>query len=117
MSEPASRLLAGVQPCGCVVCTCEDDTKCHGCGASYCRSGNECVLRGSEDARKRRVYSPAPSYATLRARVETLQRENHALATGQVDQSEYDRLICERDQYRARVEELERELADAEEGR
>ena len=30
------RLLAKHQPCGCVVCTCEDDTQCHGCGAHYC---------------------------------------------------------------------------------
>lgn len=30
------RMLAKTQPCGCVVCTCEDDEKCHGCGAKHC---------------------------------------------------------------------------------
>lgn len=29
-------LLAKHQPCGCVVCTCEDEEQCHGCGAKNC---------------------------------------------------------------------------------
>ncbi len=28
--------LAKYQPCGCVVCTCEDPDRCHGCGAKNC---------------------------------------------------------------------------------
>jgi hypothetical protein len=28
--------LAKHQPCGCVVCTCEDPEQCHGCGAKHC---------------------------------------------------------------------------------
>jgi hypothetical protein len=32
----AAALLAKHQPCGCVVCTCEDDLRCHGCGAWHC---------------------------------------------------------------------------------
>lgn len=24
------------QPCGCVLCVCEDEKQCHGCGAKYC---------------------------------------------------------------------------------
>lgn len=28
--------LARNQPCGCVVCTCEDEIQCHGCGANHC---------------------------------------------------------------------------------
>lgn len=28
--------LAKHQPCGCVVCTCEDDVQCQGCGAKHC---------------------------------------------------------------------------------
>lgn len=28
--------LAKHQPCGCVVCTCEDEEQCHGCGAKSC---------------------------------------------------------------------------------
>jgi len=41
-AEPAEskgkpeRLFAKHQPCGCVVCTCEDDEKCQGCGAHWC---------------------------------------------------------------------------------
>jgi hypothetical protein len=30
------KILAKHQPCGCVVCTCEDDVQCHGCGAKHC---------------------------------------------------------------------------------
>lgn len=33
--QPA-RLLAKHQPCGCIVCTCADDVRCHGCGAWHC---------------------------------------------------------------------------------
>jgi hypothetical protein len=32
----AAALLAKHQPCGCIVCTCEDDLRCHGCGAKNC---------------------------------------------------------------------------------
>jgi hypothetical protein len=28
--------LAKIQPCGCVVCTCENDDQCQGCGAKNC---------------------------------------------------------------------------------
>lgn len=28
--------LARLQSCGCVVCTCDDDERCHGCGAKNC---------------------------------------------------------------------------------
>jgi hypothetical protein len=31
-----SRELAKYQPCGCVVCSCEDDIQCTGCGAKNC---------------------------------------------------------------------------------
>jgi len=24
------------QPCGCIVCMCDDDERCHGCGAKHC---------------------------------------------------------------------------------
>jgi len=30
------RLLAKQQPCGCVICTCEDEIQCQGCGAKNC---------------------------------------------------------------------------------
>lgn len=33
--EP-TKMLAKHQPCGCVVCTCKDDQRCHGCGAKHC---------------------------------------------------------------------------------
>lgn len=29
-------VLAKYQPCGCVVCTCEDEYQCQGCGAKHC---------------------------------------------------------------------------------
>lgn len=34
--EPESAELARHQPCGCVVCTCEDEERCNGCGAKNC---------------------------------------------------------------------------------
>lgn len=33
---PTTRLLAKHQPCGCVICTCGDPDRCHGCGAQNC---------------------------------------------------------------------------------
>ena len=33
-SEPL--LLAKNQSCGCIVCTCGDEERCHGCGAKHC---------------------------------------------------------------------------------
>lgn len=33
-----TRSLAKHQPCGCVVCWCEDERQCHGCGAKNCGS-------------------------------------------------------------------------------
>ena len=35
-AEPARRELARRQPCGCIVCYCESDTECSGCGAKSC---------------------------------------------------------------------------------
>ena len=33
----AEMLLARYQPCGCIICSCEnEENKCHGCGASHC---------------------------------------------------------------------------------
>lgn len=34
--QPAAPALAKHQPCGCVICTCEDERQCHGCGAKHC---------------------------------------------------------------------------------
>lgn len=34
-------------PCGCVVCVCEDERQCHGCGAKSCGTP-ECVLSGNK---------------------------------------------------------------------
>lgn len=33
--EPAAEFLKN-QPCGCVLCTCEDERQCQGCGAKHC---------------------------------------------------------------------------------
>jgi hypothetical protein len=30
------RELAKRQPCGCIICTCWDPVRCHGCGAKHC---------------------------------------------------------------------------------
>ena len=34
--ELEGSILAKHQPCGCVVCTCEDEVQCQGCGAKHC---------------------------------------------------------------------------------
>ena len=31
-----AKVLAREQPCGCIVCRCEDEHQCHGCGAKNC---------------------------------------------------------------------------------
>lgn len=31
-----AETLAKYQPCGCVICTCEDEKQCQGCGAKHC---------------------------------------------------------------------------------
>src|SRR5690606_12834143 len=33
---PGPEALAKHQPCGCVLCTCEDEKQCQGCGAKFC---------------------------------------------------------------------------------
>ena len=33
---PATDALARNQPCGCVICVCEDDHRCQGCDAHHC---------------------------------------------------------------------------------
>jgi len=30
------KTLIKHQKCGCIVCTCEDEKQCHGCGAKHC---------------------------------------------------------------------------------
>lgn len=35
--QPAhDKWLAQHQPCGCIICICDDDERCHGCGAKHC---------------------------------------------------------------------------------
>ena len=34
--------LAKYQKCGCIVCTCDDDEQCHGCGAKHCGTHPVC---------------------------------------------------------------------------
>ncbi len=34
--QASERVLARRQPCGCMICICEDDEQCQGCGAKSC---------------------------------------------------------------------------------
>lgn len=44
-ADPEQPLrLAREQPCGCLVCTCEDEERCHGCGAKNCGT-DRCVFK------------------------------------------------------------------------
>jgi len=36
LEDNSDKLLSRNQPCGCVVCICEDEVQCHGCGAKNC---------------------------------------------------------------------------------
>jgi len=36
--------LAKFQKCGCIVCTCEDDEQCQGCGAKHCGTHEVCAI-------------------------------------------------------------------------
>lgn len=59
--------LAREQPCGCVVCVCDSDERCYGCGAKNCDDPTTCVLRLGD--RTKRVYRDAPSYSGLLAKL------------------------------------------------
>jgi len=36
LAQQPEAKLAREQPCGCVICVCEDEKQCHGCGARHC---------------------------------------------------------------------------------
>lgn len=48
--HPAPAMPEKYLPCGCVLCTCEDEVQCHGCGAKFCEEHN-----------KRDHHLPAPA--------------------------------------------------------
>ena len=56
------RVRARQQPCGCVVCHCDGQERCHGCGAKSCGT-DDCVF--SDPLGKRVVYETEPSYEEL----------------------------------------------------
>ena len=45
-AAPDKPTYARVQPCGCVLCVCDDEDKCHGCGAKRCGDDGCDVRRG-----------------------------------------------------------------------
>ncbi len=55
-AEPGDRVRAQHQPCGCVLCICEDEERCHGRGAKPCgKPDDQCSLKNGET-----VYATAP---------------------------------------------------------
>jgi hypothetical protein len=60
--------LARIQPCGCVLCICDDSESCLGCGAKSCERP-ECVMRYNPE---QRVYDDALTYQQLRQREQKL---------------------------------------------
>jgi hypothetical protein len=56
-------ILAREQPCGCIVCRCEDEQHCHGCGAKKC-GATDCVLKDPNDPRA--MYSIPNSHPLAR---------------------------------------------------
>lgn len=63
------------QPCGCIVCVCETNDRCHGCGAKMCEDKSRCVFTG--DNRKLIQYADAPTYNQLRAELASLKNQSH----------------------------------------
>lgn len=63
--------MAREQPCGCVICICNDQVKCHGCGAKNCGSHSDGII-------------PSPVY------------EHHPLLTQLVTMSEALATVVER---------------------
>ena len=61
------RILDRYQKCGCIVCVCEDDNRCNGCGAQHCGTH---VVGEIPDP----VYRPLASAAKagLRATIESV---------------------------------------------
>ena len=47
--EPAHTVERETRPCGCVVCICEDEDRCFGCGAKACENFPECAPTPSKE--------------------------------------------------------------------
>ena len=58
IEQAQTRRLARIQPCGCVVCACDDPQQCHGCGAKSC--GKHPVGEIPDP-----VYEPHPAISKL----------------------------------------------------
>jgi len=62
IEESKPRYLARLQPCGCIVCYCEDDERCHGCGAKVCGAHPAGALQNP-------VYVANPFVAALKSTI------------------------------------------------
>lgn len=85
--QPAEQQpeLAKYQPCGCVICTCEHETQCQGCGAKHCGTHLVGQIPGP-------VYQQtAPD---MRGLTEALRQYQHNDGSGLV--FGYDKLLVDR---------------------
>ncbi len=75
------RMLLRRQPCGCVVCSCNDDERCHGCGGKMC-GRPDCVFKepGHPHAEYRAPNPYVESLQTQNAELEEWQRQMVAKA-------------------------------------
>jgi uncharacterized protein (DUF2147 family) len=76
-AERSGRTLLRIQPCGCVVCCCDDYEQCHGCGAKMCAKP-DCVFK--EPGLPRAEYNvPNPYIVEVEANNAKLKQENATL--------------------------------------
>ena len=58
--------LARNQPCGCVICVCDDPIRCHGCGGEACAEHNDGVIPEP-------LYETGESHAEMKEEIEQLR--------------------------------------------
>ena len=76
LASLTGRVRARTQPCGCVVCHCDSESRCSGCGAKNCGT-DDCVFR--DPLGRRVVYETEPSYEQLREQLSASEARRAAM--------------------------------------
>jgi hypothetical protein len=67
-----TKILDRYQKCGCIVCICDDDERCHGCGAQHC--GTHAVGKIPEPVYSLRAGAAEAAWKSTIAAVDFLLR-------------------------------------------
>lgn len=97
MNLPPGKYLAKHQPCGCIICTCEDEMRCHGCGAKHCGTHSLGQLPDP-------IFEDRPEEATPETDAAT--HDDWSGGTPAVEVETCKRLERERNHYKAKAEAL-----------